>query len=220
MPENCAVGADGELLDTEQIEWFNDPSDDQPIAGPSISSAANKPNAFDRLLLAGREPGAVIAGTHRSGRKSQPSGRLKEAREAASATGKRKSNHYSNSAEATDTEAESDQEPPKKRLRRTDTQSTQPTLSRASTVISNEDDEESDGVEISYEELKKMSEQDKVSPSTCPLRCQLTLTFKEALRKPSKADRTADVWTIFMKTVRKSPSTGEDEAVKECAICK
>ena len=30
--DNCAVGPDGQLLDTSKITWYNDPDDDMPMA--------------------------------------------------------------------------------------------------------------------------------------------------------------------------------------------
>jgi len=36
--EGCAVGPDGELRDASEIEFFNDPDDDQPIALATTSS--------------------------------------------------------------------------------------------------------------------------------------------------------------------------------------
>ena len=36
--DNCAVGSDGNLLDTSQILWFNNPDNDQPIAPTSLSA--------------------------------------------------------------------------------------------------------------------------------------------------------------------------------------
>jgi hypothetical protein len=31
MPDQPALGPNGQLLDTSKIEWFNDPDDPQPI---------------------------------------------------------------------------------------------------------------------------------------------------------------------------------------------
>jgi len=45
--EGCAVGPDGELRDVSEIEFFNDPNDDQPIA-PATTSLTVQPllNSF------------------------------------------------------------------------------------------------------------------------------------------------------------------------------
>jgi len=45
--EGCAVGPDGELCDASEIEFFNNPNDDQPIA-PATTSSTVQPllNSF------------------------------------------------------------------------------------------------------------------------------------------------------------------------------
>jgi len=36
---SCALGLDGTLLDASNIQWFNDPDDDDPL--PSVSSSVS-----------------------------------------------------------------------------------------------------------------------------------------------------------------------------------
>jgi hypothetical protein len=40
--DNCAIGHDGKLLDASEIEWFDDPDDDKPMASATTSSTAQR----------------------------------------------------------------------------------------------------------------------------------------------------------------------------------
>jgi hypothetical protein len=83
--DNCALGPDGKLLPAEEIQWFNDPDDPQPISAPPKSGItacpAPSPNAFDVLLKKGVTPASVVVGSRRSARTSRPSAKLRNAQD-------------------------------------------------------------------------------------------------------------------------------------------
>ena len=68
----CAVGADGMLKDSSEIEWFNDVDDDKPISAPP----ANKTSALSSLhpfFTSSRAPAAFVAGSCHSACVPRPS---------------------------------------------------------------------------------------------------------------------------------------------------
>jgi hypothetical protein len=79
----CAVGLDGTLLDASDIQWFNDPDDDDPL--PPVSSSGPTPPENGAVSPSRREihpffkpsapPAGIIAGARRSTRAIRPSAR-------------------------------------------------------------------------------------------------------------------------------------------------
>jgi hypothetical protein len=115
--DRCAVGADGKLLDANQIDWYNDPDDDAPLPALSVSTTKPTVRAFKLMVIARAltvlhtqgsrqltltelaQPATFVAGARRSNRVSKPSRRVLEG-VSHSAIGKRKDTHRSPSPSA------------------------------------------------------------------------------------------------------------------------
>ena len=75
---DCAVGPDGKLLDTKDIEWYEDADSSEPInqvTTPSVTTTSSSA-AFHPFLRGGPAPAVVVAGARRSGRATRPSNRI------------------------------------------------------------------------------------------------------------------------------------------------
>jgi hypothetical protein len=73
----CAIGADGQLLDASQIQFFNDVDDVAPISGPSNMSTTATQTAAARpihpLFTGTHSPAHNVAGSRCTAHVSQPS---------------------------------------------------------------------------------------------------------------------------------------------------
>ncbi|KAG1882497.1 hypothetical protein F4604DRAFT_1921685 [Suillus subluteus] len=49
MADQCGLGADGTLLDTSQIQWYNDPDDDTPLP-PAARHSTHIPCPAPKLV--------------------------------------------------------------------------------------------------------------------------------------------------------------------------
>lgn len=67
--DQCVIGPDGNLLDANQIIFYNDPDDAEPLPLPATGSAVIHP-------FFGHAPATMTAGSRRSTRISRPSTRL------------------------------------------------------------------------------------------------------------------------------------------------
>ncbi|KAF8232995.1 hypothetical protein L208DRAFT_1269364 [Tricholoma matsutake] len=67
-PDQCALAADGSLLDASAIIFYNDPDDDAPL--PNSAATSTPVHAFFR---GGPAPGKIAAGSRRSARVTRPS---------------------------------------------------------------------------------------------------------------------------------------------------
>jgi hypothetical protein len=68
----CAIGADGQLLDASEIQFFNDVDDDTPISGPSnLPTPSSWP--IHPLFSGIHSPALNVAGSRRTARVSRPS---------------------------------------------------------------------------------------------------------------------------------------------------
>lgn len=70
--DQCALAADGTLLDAEDITFYNDPDDDIPLP------ARPRPNGrtLHAFFTGADAPAVMVAGSRRSARVSHPSKRL------------------------------------------------------------------------------------------------------------------------------------------------
>ena len=84
-PDQCALAADGSLLDASAITFYNDPDDDTPLPDSSATSAPTHP--FFRGSLA---PAKITAGSRRSARVIRPSARITDPDNAEASAGTRK----------------------------------------------------------------------------------------------------------------------------------
>lgn len=82
---NCALGADGKLLDASEIQFFNDVDDDVPISGPS-----NPPPIPIHPLFSRASPVQKVAGSRRTARVSRPSAKVIDPNNAETISRKRK----------------------------------------------------------------------------------------------------------------------------------
>lgn len=76
----CAVRADGTLKEADEIEFFNDPSDEVPL--PSSASASAPANLDSFITAKGSglrgKPAAMIGGARRSTRAPRPSAKVRD----------------------------------------------------------------------------------------------------------------------------------------------
>jgi hypothetical protein len=71
-PDQCAIAADGSLLDASAIVFYNNVDDDTPLPN-SMMATTTLLHPFFQSRLA---PGEVVSGSCRSGRVSRPSARI------------------------------------------------------------------------------------------------------------------------------------------------
>ncbi|KAJ7212844.1 hypothetical protein C8J57DRAFT_1227483 [Mycena rebaudengoi] len=172
MSEQCAVGPDGKLLDAKTIVWYNDPDDAQPLPTAPTSTI---PSFF---------------GPRRTGRVSVPSARVtdpdnaeKGKRKAAAALPNPRSTARSRSAPSDTEETEHEEDVH---------------MSDANTT---EDGATEDGATEDGEEADEAEEEE--DPMTAYLK---TKAFGEAdlesLKRPSKANATADAQLIGLEKQR------------------
>jgi len=88
--DQCAVSADGTLLDASEIVFYNDPDDDTPLRVPNSNSAATSTHLHP-FFRGGPAPSKMVAGSRRSGHVTRPSARISDPNnlEASTATRKR-----------------------------------------------------------------------------------------------------------------------------------
>jgi len=67
-PDQCALAADGSLLDTSAIIFYNDPDDDTPLPN---SAATSTP--VHAIFQGGPVPGKIVAGSRCSAHVTCPS---------------------------------------------------------------------------------------------------------------------------------------------------
>jgi hypothetical protein len=77
LTDQCAVGANGTLLDAKDITWFHDPDDNTPLPSTSRTSLPS--------------PAIIVAGSRRSARVPRPASKLTDPNNAV--LGKRKATH-------------------------------------------------------------------------------------------------------------------------------
>ena len=70
-PDQCALAADGSLLDASAIVFYNDPDDDTPLPGSAATSTPLHP-----FFRGNPAPGKIAAGSRRSARVTRPSARV------------------------------------------------------------------------------------------------------------------------------------------------
>jgi hypothetical protein len=235
---NCAVGSDGKLKDATDIDWYNDPDDNDPIApsGPSstlqASSSASQikpaPDTFSVLLAKGNKPAAITAGSHRSTHAPKPSAKVREAKESS----KKRST-------ADDTDIDTDTEAPAKKYRQStrsvilDSDEEAPVqhhLSRRATVdeadIEGNDEvmaevDEDEDVDMAYAHTKGLGDEDR---AVCSLLFDIYLIltyFFKARKTVPKDDRTADIKSVFSRQTKLNTDTGKTETVGwECNVCR
>jgi hypothetical protein len=202
--DNCAVGPDGNLLNASQIVWYDDPDDDEPMAPAATSSTAQRQistSTLDSFVTKG--PSA----TRRSTRAPRPSTKaidpnnvmaLKR-KPSNSAAGKRSSRPRHASPDHEEDGLD---------------EATEPEL------IESEDDDPDDPV-TAYEETKALADADReVSVHCCSFVPLTHLILAKAMQTKSKAKRTADLSTIFMRaTDYIHPDRGKAEG-HFCLVCK
>jgi len=212
MPsEGCAIGPGGELLDASEIDWVNDPDDDEPMPMATTSSMAQP--SLDSFVMKLPNP------TRRSTRAARPSAKAIDPDNAMAI--KRKTSdavapnpsyclrHVSPEHEedkATDSDA-SESEPD------------------CSTDMG--EDDPVDPCEA-YEETKALGDADRkvCARSLSEIICSCFTNFLKAMQharacaKPKDA-RTADIRTIFKKTADYvKPGTGKKVSGHYCLVCK
>ncbi|KAJ7767712.1 hypothetical protein B0H16DRAFT_1453332 [Mycena metata] len=198
----CAQNFDGSLRDAADIVFYQDRDDEHPISAPAASSSTRKIHGF---FTGATKPVGKVAGSRRSARTSQPSGRLTDPNNAESSVsaGKRK---------AAPTAATSRQ--PKVARRSAATPSDSEPDSEGEDPAENsdaaEDTEGDDGVgqEVmdleEYHAIKTMADADHA----------------QAVAKVAGADSTADIRTVFTRVKdHKNPTTGVVESGSICKIC-
>ena len=70
-PDQCALAADGSLLNASAIIFYNDPDDDTPL--PNSAATSTPVHAF---FQGGPAPGKIAARSHRSAHVTRPSARI------------------------------------------------------------------------------------------------------------------------------------------------
>jgi hypothetical protein len=76
---DCAIGPDGKLLDTKDIQWYEDVDSLEPInqaATPSSTTTASSSATIHPIFCDGLAPAVVVAGACCSGRTVCPSNRI------------------------------------------------------------------------------------------------------------------------------------------------
>ena len=63
--DQCAVAADGSLLDASAITFYNDPDNNTPLPNPNSATKSSQLHPFFR---GGTPPSQILAGSHRSTR--------------------------------------------------------------------------------------------------------------------------------------------------------
>ena len=97
----CAVGADGRLLDAEDIQWFEDAESSEPINLATTSTKAALPSTtIHPIFRGGPAPAAVVARARRSGRATRPSNKIIDPDNAEASSSRVK--HHSNIITDTD----------------------------------------------------------------------------------------------------------------------
>ena len=71
--DQCAVAADGSLLDASEILFYNDPDDNTPL--PNSNSAATSTHLHP-FFQGSPAPSKIVAGSRRSARVTRPSARI------------------------------------------------------------------------------------------------------------------------------------------------
>jgi len=71
--DQCAVAADGSLLDASDIIFYNDPDDDNPLPNSNSATTSTQVHPFFRR---GPAPSKIVAGSRRSARVARPSARI------------------------------------------------------------------------------------------------------------------------------------------------
>jgi hypothetical protein len=74
--DQCAVAADGSLLDASAIIFYNEPDDDTPLPNPTNSESATSSIQVHPFFQDGSAPSKVVAGSRRSVRIIHPSARI------------------------------------------------------------------------------------------------------------------------------------------------
>ena len=69
--DQCALAADGSLLDASAITFYNDPDDDTPLPNPPVTSTPLHP-----FFRGSQAPAKFAAGSRRSARVARPSARI------------------------------------------------------------------------------------------------------------------------------------------------
>jgi hypothetical protein len=75
-PNQCALAADGSLLDAANIVFYNDPDDDAPLPSSKSASTLTPVHPFFQGGAAVPAPDKLITGSRRSGRVTRPSARI------------------------------------------------------------------------------------------------------------------------------------------------
>jgi hypothetical protein len=71
--DQCAVAADGSLLDASEIVFYNDADDDTPLPNSNSGMTSTRLRPF---LQGGPAPSKIVAGSRRSTRVPRPSARI------------------------------------------------------------------------------------------------------------------------------------------------
>lgn len=75
-PNQCALAADGSLLDAADIIFYNDPDDDAPLPSSKSTSTSTPVHPFFQGGTTVPAPDKLVTGSRRSGRITRPSARI------------------------------------------------------------------------------------------------------------------------------------------------
>jgi hypothetical protein len=206
MPsEGCAIGPDGKLLDASEIDWVNDPDNDEllPVVTTSSTAQPSLDSFITKLPVPARRSTRAV---HPSAKAIDPDNAMASKRKSSDAPAPNPSRclrHVSpehEEANATDSEA--------------------------SEHDCSTDTGEDDPVDLrgAYEETKALGDADRkvCAHSPAEILCSCFANFLKAMCmcKRSKDDRTADVYTIFTRTVDHiQPGTGKKLSGHYCLVC-
>lgn len=214
MPfEGCAIGPDGRLLDASEIDWVNDPDDDEPMPMATTSSMVQR--SLDSFVTKPPLP------ARRSTRAARPSTKAIDPDNAMAI--KRKTS---------DAPAPN----PSRRLRHvspeheedaaTDSDTSEPDCSRGTNTEEDDPVSQGEAYEEAYEETKALGDADRKVCVHCLSEiigssfAKILKAMRTRTKSKSKDERTADVRTIFMKADYIRPGTGKKVIGHCCLVCK
>ncbi|KAF5370479.1 hypothetical protein D9615_009743 [Tricholomella constricta] len=203
--EQCALAADGSLLDASDIVFYNDPDDEVPLP-PTLNFSPAPP--VHPFFNGGEAPAVSVASSRRSGRALRPSIRLRDPdnneppARGTSALKRAASNSVSSPStrrKVTDSDDSSDE------FQDVENGTGGDTEEEGQDEGVDEEDEEDTGLEDRFACVKAMADSNREAL---------------ALTAGRKEDRTADVRTIFTKQQRINPATNETEDGHLCKLCR
>lgn len=243
----CAVGSDGKLLDAADIVWFEDVDSSEPInstttpSGPSSITASNSPAAIPPLNRGEPESAVVAPGARRSGRATRPSIRIADPDNAAASAFVATHQRTGPITNPDNANTSSSATMHKRKASRSISMAAGRRINRK-VVVDVDDEGSTDGNELNefsdYE--PDIAEHPPTSPylgghgggDTEPepdedddIGYAATKAMgdadRQASRRRAKADRTADIRTIFVKVDdHVDPDTGAKEEGHICQVCR